>query len=446
MDIGTQLYVEMAYALGVGLLIGLERSMPAPAPEPDEPPEPEEPQEPREPQEPPPPRPTDDNDPKSLGIRTFTVLSLVGFAAAVASDRFPLIAPVALGGVCVLIVALYIRAKEFGLGITTELAAVGTCGLGVLCHYQPRAAGALALILTVVLASKRLAHETVRKMRRVELTDTLKFLIAIFIILPLLPNKALDPYGALNPFKVGLLVVLISGISFVGYFLTRLLGAQKGLGLTGIVGGLTSSTAVTAAMAQEAKEQPHLNAICVFSTVGANATMFVRVLVVVAVLDPALALKLAWAIGAMAVVAVILSTLLWFRAGKSTEGGAGHAQAQLKNPFSVGPALKFAAFFVAILFVAKLAKVYLGNQGLYLAALLSGLADVDAITLSIAEQCKSGSLAHNIGALAITIAVVSNSVVKTGIAIYAGGWKFGRLVGLCLGLATGAGLLVAFLV
>ena len=442
MDISNRLFIEMAYALGVGLLIGLERSMPAHVEKPDPPDE----EKPDATQATRPSKPLDDGDDETMGIRTFTVLSLVGFAAAVASDRFTLIAPVALGGVCMLIVALYIRAKEHGLGITTELAAIGTCGLGVLCHYQPSAAGALALILTVVLASKRLAHETVRKMRRVELTDTLKFLIAIFIVLPLLPNKALDPYGALNPFKVGLLVVLISGISFVGYFLTRLLGAQKGLGLTGIVGGLTSSTAVTAAMAQEAKEQPHLNSICVFSTVGANATMFVRVLVVVAVLDRALALKLAWPIGAMGVVAVALSLLLWFRAGKSGGGAGGHTKVQLKNPFSVGPALKFAAFFVAILFVAKLAKVYLGNQGLYLAALLSGLADVDAITLSIAEQSKSGTLAHNIGALAITIAVVSNSVVKTGIAIYAGGWKFGRLVGLCLGLATGAGLLVAFLV
>ncbi len=386
------------------------------------------------------------DDWEALGIRTFTVLSLLGFAAAVASDRFPLVAPVTIAGVCVLIIALYIRAKELGLGITTELAAITTCGLGVLCHHQPHAAGALALVLTVVLSSKRMAHETVRKMRRVELTDTLKFLIAIFIVLPLLPNKALDPYGALNPFKVGLLVVLISGISFVGYFLTRLLGAQKGLGLTGIVGGLTSSTAVTAAMAQEAKEQPHLNAICVFSTVGANATMFVRVLVVVAVLDPALALKLAWAIGAMGVVAIALSTVLWFQAGKSKEGGEGHHQVQLKNPFSIGPALKFAAFFVAILFAAKLAKIHFGNQGLYLAALLSGLADVDAITLTIAEQSKAGTLAQNIGALAITIAVVSNSVVKTGIAMYVGGWKFGRLVGLCLGLATGAGLAVAFFV
>jgi len=407
----TKLFIELAYALGVGLLVGLERSMhqggSATEPDAEKPPGNDDTDESAD-------NETEDtgldasgDDSGEMGIRTFAVLSLVGYAAALASDRVGLVAPAVLIGVCILVVAMYIRGTELGLGITTEVAAIGTCVLGVLCHYHPQAAGALALVLTVVLASKRMTHSTVRKMRRVELTDTLKFLIAIFIVLPLLPNRALDPYGALNPFKVGLLVVLISGISFVGYFLTRILGAQKGLGITGIVGGLTSSTAVTAAMAQEAKGTPALREICAFSTIGANATMFVRVLVVVAVLDQALALKLAWPIGAMGVVAAGAAALLWIRAGKSKGAGGG--------------------------------KVYA-------AAALSGLADVDAITLTIAEQSKAGTLAQNIGALAITIAVVSNSVVKTGIAIYAGGWKFGRLVGICLGVATGAGLVVAFFV
>jgi uncharacterized membrane protein (DUF4010 family) len=261
----------------------------------------------------------------------------------------------------------------------------------------------------------------------------------------LLPNYALDPYGAFNPYKVGFLVVLISGISFVGYFLTRILGAKRGLGITGIVGGLTSSTAVTAAMALEAKAQPHLRSVCGFSTVAANATMFARVLVVVALLDRPLAYQLAWPIGAMAGVALVCAAVLWFMASRTSgDGPASQAQVKLKNPFSLGPALKFGAFFVGILFVAKLANIYFGDSGLYLAALVSGLADVDAITLSVAEQSSQNMLVREVGAVAITIAVVSNSVVKAGIAIYSGGWKFGRLVALCLGLATVAGLVVAF--
>ncbi|MBN2494399.1 MAG: MgtC/SapB family protein [Deltaproteobacteria bacterium] len=448
MELSVGLFVQMAYALGVGLLIGLERSLVhtqgrarSARDESD-----------------------DEGAPISsklagageaegefLGIRTFAVLSLVGFAAALAGEKLPLLAPVALGGVALLVIAMYNRAEDFGLGITTEAAAIGACALGMLCRAHPHAAGVLALLLTVLLASKRFTHRTVQKMRRVELTDTLKFLVVILIVLPLLPSEPLDPYGAFNPYKVGLLVVLISGISFVGYFLTRILGAQRGLGLTGVLGGLTSSTAVTAAMAAEAKQHAELRFVCAFATVAANATMFVRVLVVVALLDRPLVMRLAWSVGAMAAIAAGSAVLLWVMASRSrqkTAGspGRGSSAVELKNPFSLGPALKFAAFFVFIIFVVKLAQTYLGDQGLYAAAALSGLADVDAITLSISEQAGAGSLLREVGAIAITIAVVSNSVVKTAIAIYSGGWGFGRIVGTCLGLATVAGLVVAFLI
>jgi len=457
-----ELYIQLAYALGIGLLVGLERTLQqvtetgeeqsaaAPAPhqvsadQQDSGDSGDSDQNDRE---------TTDTAPSSpsldefMGLRTFAVLSLVGFGAALAGEKVPFLGPVVVGGVCLLVVAMYVRVVQWGTGITTEAAAIAVCVLGMLCRYNAQAAGVIALVLAVLLASKRFTHGTARKMRRVELTDTLKFLVVILIVLPLLPNRALDPYGAFNPYKVGFLVVLISGISFVGYFLTRILGAQRGLGLTGVLGGLTSSTAVTAAMAAQAKQQPRLRSICAFSTVAANATMFARVLVVVAVLDRALVMRLAWSIGAMTGVAIIASVVLWIVASRAEKGKAETAgEVPLKNPFSVGPAIKFALFFVGILFVAKFSKLYLGDQGLYAAAALSGLADVDAITLTITEQTRNASLAQHVGAVGITIAVVSNSVVKTGIAIYSGGWKFGRLIALCLGLATAAGLAVVFLV
>jgi len=162
-------------------------------------------------------------------------------------------------------------------------------------------------------------------------------------------------------------------------------------------------------------------------------------------------MQLAWPIGAMGAVAAICAIVLWVGAARAErEGGTAKSENQasvkLKNPFSVGPALKFGAFFVGILFAAELAKLYLGHKGLYAAGAVSGLADVDAITLSIAEQTTAGTLPRGIGAIGITIAIVSNSFVKTGIAIYSGGWGFGRLIALCLGLATAAGLVVAFTV
>ncbi len=436
MDLDLNLFVEMAYALGIGLLIGLERSLVVASENSDDLANGAGDQ-----------AGADSGPVEALGARTFAVVSLLGFAAALASQTLPLVAPVTLAGVGILVIAMYFRTREFGIGITTEAALIATGVLGMLCYHHHRAAGVIALLLTVLLASKRFAHQTIRKMRRVELTDTLKFLVVIMIVLPLLPARPLDPYGAFNPYKVGVLVVLISGISFVGYFLTRILGAQKGIGLTGILGGLTSSTAVTAAMAGEAKANPGLRPICAFSTVAANATMFVRVLVVVALLDRALAQQLAWPVGAMAGVALVAAVWLWLVASKSQPSGdEASSEVKLKNPFSVAPALKFAAFFVVVLFAVRLAKIHLGDQGLFAAAALSGLADVDAISLSVAEQTRDASLICRTGAIAITIAVVANSIVKSAIAFSSGGMRFGAIVAASLGAATLVGLAVAFLV
>lgn len=442
MQLTMELFVQIAYATGIGVLIGLERSMggrrSATGTTDD-----------GERRDDPPAENGDVSDPlqpgEHLGIRTFTILSLTGLTAALVSDRFPIVAPLALGGVTLLVIAMYFRAAHLGVGITTELAAVATCGLGMLCHINLNAAGALALVITVLLTAKGFTSKLIGRLKRVELTDTLKFLMIILILLPLMPNRALDPYGAFNPYKVTLLVVLISGIGYVGYFLTKFLGVEKGLGLTGLLGGLTSSTAVTAAMAAQAKTQPAWRLQCAFATIVANATMFGRVLVVVALLDQALFLRLIWGIGTMAVVAAIATAVLWLLARRSS-ADSDTGEIELSNPFSLGPALKFAAFFVVILLVARLAKLYFGDRGLYLASVVSGLADVDAITLSIAEQTKAGTLLRKVGAIGISIAVVANSVVKSGIALYSGGLRFGAIVGLCLFVATGAGLAVVILV
>lgn len=442
-ELSTETLIQIAYALGVGTLIGLERSMDSDhnpsaelgpdSPEQDEDLEPAEPKPPGEKKE-------------YLGVRTLAALSLSGYVAALAGEHFAFIPPVMLLAVGMIVVAMYFRVTEQGTGITTEVAAVATCGLGMLCRFHPEIAAVLAVILTVLLASKRFTHSTVRRMRRIELIDTLKFLVIILIVLPLLPNAPIDPYEALNPYKVGLLVVLVSGIGYVGYFLIRILGAQRGLALTGIIGGLTSSTAVTAAMAEQAKERPEWRLICVAATLAANATMFVRVLVVVAVLDFELTIRLVWSVGGMAVTATLCTVALWIKATRDGSKGATDSKVELKNPFSLGPAVKFAAFFVFILFALKLAQTYLGEQGLYLAAALSGLADVDAITLSLTEQTAAEEVSRRVAGIAITIAVVTNSVTKTGISIFSGGWRFGRVVGACLGLSTVVGLAAALLV
>ncbi|KAF1080780.1 MAG: hypothetical protein GQF41_2594 [Candidatus Rifleibacterium amylolyticum] len=436
MALTTELMMQAAYALGIGVLVGLERSVfNEPSSPPTTPPVVQD-------------DPANDNANEISGVRTYAIFSLVGFTAAMANESLPFSGPVILAGLIGLVLMLYRHTLVRNPGMTTEAAAIGTAILGTLCRSHPEAAAMLAVILTGILSSKHITRETTKKMRRIEVTDTLKFLVLILIVLPLLPNRTLDPYNAVNPAKVGLLVVLISGISFVGYFLTRFLGAQKGLGLTGLLGGLTSSTAVTAAMAEESAKSPRLKAICAFSTVVANATSFLRVLVMVLILDQALARQLAWSIGGMAMVAIIASAWLWSLASrdKVTEVTEREGQVKLSNPFSLGPALKFAAFFVAILLISRIARDQLGNAGMYLAAALSGLADVDAITMSVAEQTKAGGLAGGPGVLAITIAVVSNAVVKAGISMMTGSREFGKLVAISLGLAVIVGLMLAWLV
>ena len=259
MELSVDVMLKLLYALGIGVLIGVERSL----------------------------LPDSFKADKDIfmGIRTYAILSLGGFSAALLGKDYPLAAMILIAGYVTLVVALYLYSMQKDPGITTEIAAVACCGLGALCFFTPHIAGVIALIITILLASKRFTNKIASNLHRVELTDTLKFLAIILIILPLLPNKALDPLGAFNPYKVTLLVILISGISFVGYFLAKFLGAARGLGLTGLLGGLTSSTAVTAA---QAKQSPGLISACGFATIIANATMFVRVLVVVALLDRAL--------------------------------------------------------------------------------------------------------------------------------------------------------------
>jgi uncharacterized membrane protein (DUF4010 family) len=416
--------VQLAYALGIGLIIGLERSF-GPLveartgmPEGESPPERE-----------------------FLGIRTFGTISLTGFVAGHLSGFHDIAAVAIVVGLAALVALLYLRSPPDRLGITTEVAALATGGLGFLCRFDPGLAAVLALAFTVLLASKRFTVSAVSRMRRVELTDTLKFLVVILIVLPLLPEEAVDPLGAIQPYKVGLLVVLISGIGFVGYFLTRILGTRRGLGLTGLLGGLTSSTAVTAAMAAEARQHPGHLPVCVFSTVAANATMFARLLVVVGMLLPDLAWTLAMPFGTMLVVAAVLATILWKRTKAPDPAEPASSETRLKNPFSLGPALKFALLFAGILLLARWANQTFGQDGLLLASVLSGLADVDAITLSITGQVQEDALGLDTAALGITLAVVANSVVKAAMALVSGGKRFGLRVAAALLSIMGTGLL-----
>lgn len=368
-----------------------------------------------------------------LGARTLAIVALAGWLAAYLGDRYPAIAPLMIGGVVALVGVQYVLAVRAGapLGMTTEIAAVVVALLGMLVHLDRRLAVPLALAVILLLVSKPWMHSAMVRLRRIEVLATVQLLVLAAIVLPLLPTDPVDPWNAIPPRKVGLFVVIVGAIEYAGYVLHRTLGAKRGTGLAGLVGGLVSSTAVTAAMAREARAHPEMTRSYQLATLLANAVMGVRVTVITASLSPRVAWELAPAMAALVIVVMIAAML------RVREPDAGTVDVGLKNPFALIPALTWGAILCGVLLGAHFATEYLGDRGILLAAAASGLADVDAITLAASRQAGEGTLAVDLAALAIAVAVGSNTLVKSGIAFFGGGRRFG------VGIATALGLGIA---
>lgn len=426
----SQTVVEAGYALAIGLVIGFEREHHAvteklaPAASPKE------------------AGAQVDSDASILGSRTFALLCLGGWLVALLGDRYPAVTPVGLAALIGIILAQYVLAARSAssLGLTTEVAAAVTVCTGMLVRTDRTLAVTLGLATVLLLISKPWMRAAVVRLRRLELTATVQLLVAVAIVLPLLPTEPVDPWQAIPPRKVGVFVVLIAGVEYVGYVLHRLFGARRGAVLAGLVGGLTSSTAVTAAMARQARAEPATAAAGQLATLLANAVMAVRVTLITVVLSPAVAARLGAAMGAF--VLVLLAAALW-RHRRTTTRDVADKELTLRNPFALLPALTWAAVLCVVLLATHLAQRALGESGIYLAALAAGLADVDAITLAASKQAADGTLSAEVAALAITLAVASNTVVKGTIAIGAGGRAFGVSIVAIFAVGLGAAAAVA---
>jgi uncharacterized membrane protein (DUF4010 family) len=411
--------VGAAIAIGIGLFVGLER-------EHSDVEEQEAQSAPRE---------------VLLGVRTFALLSLFGWVCSLVATWLAAVGLVVVAG---LVGLQFFRVVKESPGLTTEIAAVVTFVLGALVHHDRLLAVSLGLVITFLLISKPWVRRTVPKLRRVELTATLQLAIILAVVLPLLPTEPVDPWGALSPRKLGLFVVLIAGVSYVGYVLSRLFGRRRGIGLAGLVGGLASSTAVTAAMAQQARKVPETVVVGQLAVFLANTVMFGRVLVVAAVIDMQVALGLLVPLGAMGLV--MLGAALWrYQVARKEKPSArsDDEALSLRNPFALLPALTWGLVLAVVLLVSALAQQAFGDRGFYLAAAASGLADVDAITLAATERAGAGSLSPGVARLAITIAVVSNTVVKAALAWMSGGRRFALPVAVVFGAVAAVGIALA---
>jgi uncharacterized membrane protein (DUF4010 family) len=412
-------HFALATALAVGLLIGLEREQATleaqrTAPETERP---------------------------LAGIRTYPIFALVGALAMMLAAASPWIPLAALLGVVVLVAISYsadVR-RDRDHGVTSEISVVATFLLGALAAtrgvVEPMGdrfllVAGLGVALAFLLSSKPRFHGFVARVSRDDLYAAIKFLIVAVIVVPLLPDHAVGPLGAINPRHLGLMVVTISALSFAGYVAMKLWGARRGLLVGAALGGLVSSTAVTLSMAGRTKAEPKL------APMAAGALG--RVAVLVGVVEPALLATLALPLGAMIAAALAGLALTFKRGGE-------HAAVDVQNPFELGSAVKVSLMFALVLLVTKAANAHLGSQGLYLASALSGTTDVDAVTLSSARLAVAASptelaaITPIVAATSITIAIAVNTVVKTGMALAVGGTVLGRRVGVVGALVVVAG-------
>jgi uncharacterized membrane protein (DUF4010 family) len=352
------------------------------------------------------------------GLRTFSFISLLGCGAAFVTglglDWFFSIAFVALTG---LVGAAYVISASAGAwGMTTEVTALLAFLVGGLASWgQLELAAALAVVVTLFLSLKGPLQLWVARIEREDIYATLRFAIISVIVLPLLPDQGYGPYDVLNPRAIWLMVVFISGINFAGYILSKVLEARRGILLTGLVGGLASSTAVTLGFSQRSREEPGLSRAFVLGIAAASVLMFGRVWAEAAAINQELAQDLLLPLGAPLVVGMLWCLYLYFTE-RPTEPG----QVNFSNPFQLEPAIRFGLFFAGVLLLAEWTQHTLGDTGVYLSSMASGLTDVDAITLSMARLSDAGDITMNVAARAVVLATVSNTVVKGGMAMSLG--------------------------
>lgn len=382
------------------------------------------------------------------GVRTFALISLLGCSGALLTDE--LAAPWGLVGMLLAVGGLIVAAhfvgawRHKGIGLTTEMASLLTFAAGALCYwnYLPLAA-ALSVATTVLLSLKGEMHAFAQRITREDIYATLKFAVITAIILPVLPDQGFGPppLNVLNPYQVWLMVVLISGISFLGYILIKLLGARHGITLTGLLGGIISSTPVTLSFSERSQEEDRLARPFAVAITVAWAVTYLRVLAEVAALNAPLLRRLWPAMGAAALAGMVYSGYLYLSEPSREEGDV-----PFSNPFELGTALKFGLLYAVVLIVSKAASVYAGDAGVYVSSFLSGLPDVDAVTLSMAQLTRGeGGLSPETGARAVVIAAMANTLAKGGIVLSTGSPGLRRAILPAVGLMLVTGIGVAFL-
>jgi uncharacterized membrane protein (DUF4010 family) len=405
---------RLAIALGIGLLVGLERGWRS--------------------------REEEDHQ-RAAGFRTFALTGLLGGVTGVIAQRtgVQLIGFVFLGFTLAFAAFHWLEARaEQNLSVTSVVAGMLTFLLGAMAVVGDHlAAIACAVTMTVLLALREQLHRWVASLTWLEIRAVLILLAMTFLLLPVLPNRTVDPWDTINPYEIWLLAILIAALSFSGYVAVKVLGERLGVVMTALAGGLASSTATTLSLARLAREHPGSARLLAGGILVAGVVMVVRVMVVAGLINRALLPALAPSLAAgAAALAAGASFLLLRNSGKESP------RLEIRNPLALGTAVKLALLIAVVTLSADLLRAVLGNAGVLLVAAVSGVADVDAVTLSMA-RLGGKDVDQQVAVWAILLAVAVNTASKAVLAGWTGGRRIGVLVGTASAIAIACGAAVA---
>src|SRR5690625_3216913 len=365
------------------------------------------------------------------GIRTFPLATILGFVSGILSEVYtPVFLFVGLGGFIVFLgIGQINRTRmETGMGLTTNLALIITFMLGIMVSLgMYRDSVATAVLVVTLLSLKTTFRSIIKNITVQELFAFIKFVIIALLILPFLPNKNYGAGGLLNPFEIGSIVVIVSFLNFIGYFLVKFVGSRKGILLTAILGGIISSTAVSWNYAEKSRESNEWSREYASGIIIASAIMFPRLLLLAAIFNTAIIKPLLVPMIILTLICIV-PAILFMR--KGTEEAA--TKIELGNPLNVLNALSFTSIYIIILFAVHYGNEFFGESGLYYSSLIAGLADTTAITISMAKFALNAENL-NLSALVIIAATLSNTAVKLGIVYLKGSRVTARLVAYVFG-------------
>lgn len=405
---------RLTVSLAIGLLVGLQRGWQT--------------------------RDAEDNR-RAAGFRTFALSGLLGGVTGLIALRTTasVIGWVFLGYITAFTAFHWLEARNEGrASVTSVVAGMLTFLLGTMAVVgDVQLAIACAVGMTVLLALREPLHRWIGSLNLQEIRAVLTLLAMSFLLLPLLPDRPIDPWKAINPYQIWLLAIMIAVISFAGYVAVKAFGNRLGVFMAAVAGGLASSTATTLALARLAREHPSSSGLLSAGILVAGVVMMLRAGIIAVALNRALLTSLLPALLTTAAVLGIGAAILWFRNVEQES-----PELRISNPLAVGTAVKLAALLAAVMLAAELVRQMFGGVGILVVAALSGVADVDALTISIARMAGA-DVDFNTAARAIMIAIAVNTVSKTVMAGWVGNRRVGLLVGGISAAALAGGLVVA---